>query len=51
VHACALAWLYWHELCRFELKYSIGTRRHEKLMNTIEVYGTRVAPLEREQLG
>ena len=38
-------------LSRFDLKYSIGTLPHEKLMNSIELYGTRVAPLVREQLG
>jgi probable LLM family oxidoreductase len=38
-------------LSRFDLKYSLGTLPHEKLMQSIELYGTRVAPLVREQLG
>lgn len=37
-------------LSRFDLKYSLGTLAHEKLMTSIELYGTRVAPLVREQL-
>ena len=37
-------------LSRFDLKYSIGTLPHENLMRSIELYGTRVAPLVREQL-
>ncbi|WP_120336843.1 LLM class flavin-dependent oxidoreductase [Cryobacterium soli] len=32
-------------LSRFDLKYSLGTLSHEKLMNSIELYGTEVAPL------
>ena len=38
-------------LSRFDLKYSIGTLPHEKLMTSIELYGSQVAPLVREQLG
>ena len=38
-------------LSRFDLKYSIGTLPHEKLMTSIELFGTEVAPLVREQLG
>jgi probable LLM family oxidoreductase len=38
-------------LSRFDLKYSLGTLAHEKLMTSIELYGTRVAPLVRRQLG
>jgi len=37
-------------LSRFDLKYSNGTLPHEKLMKSIELYGTRVVPLVREQL-
>ena len=37
-------------LARFEMKYSSGTLAHEKLMRSIELYGTRVAPLVREML-
>ena len=38
-------------LSRFDLKYSIGTLSHERLMTSIELYGTRVAPLVRDALG
>lgn len=37
-------------LSRFDLKYSAGTLPHEKMMRSIELYGTQVAPLVREQL-
>jgi alkanesulfonate monooxygenase SsuD/methylene tetrahydromethanopterin reductase-like flavin-dependent oxidoreductase (luciferase family) len=37
-------------LDRFDLKYSAGTLPHEQLMNTIDLYGTKVVPLVREQL-
>lgn len=37
-------------LDRFDLKYSAGTLPHEQMMTTIELYGTKVAPLVREQL-
>ncbi|TFC86032.1 LLM class flavin-dependent oxidoreductase [Cryobacterium sp. TmT2-59] len=37
-------------LSRFDLKYSLGTLAHEKLMTSIELYGTEVAPLVRELL-
>ena len=37
-------------LSRFDLKYSIGTLPHEKLMNSIRLFGTEVAPVVREQL-
>jgi alkanesulfonate monooxygenase SsuD/methylene tetrahydromethanopterin reductase-like flavin-dependent oxidoreductase (luciferase family) len=36
---------------RFDLKYSNGTLPHDKLMRSIELYGTRVVPLVREALG
>jgi probable LLM family oxidoreductase len=35
-------------LSRFELKFSNGTMPHDKLMASIELYGTKVAPLVRE---
>lgn len=37
-------------LSRFDLKYSNGTLSHEKMMSSIELYGTVVAPLVRELL-
>lgn len=36
---------------RFDMKYSAGTLSHEKLMRSIELYGSRVIPLVREMLG
>ncbi len=38
-------------LTRFDLKYSNGTIPHDKLMTSIELYGTKVAPMVRERLG
>jgi probable LLM family oxidoreductase len=38
-------------LSRFNLKYSNGTLAHEKLMRSIELFGTKVAPRVRELLG
>jgi len=35
---------------RFDLKYSAGTLPHANLMRCIELYGTKVAPLVREEL-
>ena len=35
---------------RFDMKYSAGTLPHELMMRSIELYGTKVAPLVREQL-
>ncbi len=35
---------------RFDLKYSSGTTPHEKMMRSIELYGTKVIPLVREIL-
>src|SRR5688572_8628847 len=35
-------------LSRFDLKYSSGTLPHDKLMKSIELFGTRVMPLVRE---
>lgn len=38
-------------LSRFDLKYANGTMPHDRLMASIELYGTRVAPLVRDALG
>ena len=38
------------DLSRFDLKYANGTMPHDKLMTSIELYGTRVAPRVRELL-
>ncbi len=38
-------------LARFDMKYSAGTMPHDLLRRSIELYGTRVAPLVRERLG
>ena len=35
---------------RFDMKYSSGTLGHEKIMKSIELYGTKVAPMVRELL-
>jgi len=35
---------------RFEMKYSSGTLAHDHLMRSVELYGTRVAPLVRDML-
>lgn len=35
---------------RFDLKYSSGTLGHDRLMKSIELYGTRVAPMVREMM-
>ena len=35
---------------RFDLKYSTGTLSHEKMMRSIELYGTEVVPLVRDLL-
>ena len=37
-------------VARFQLKYSAGPLPHEKLMKSIELYGTKVVPLVREML-
>ena len=37
-------------LARFNLKYSAGPLPHEKLMHSIELYASRVAPLVRDML-
>jgi probable LLM family oxidoreductase len=38
-------------LARFDMKYSAGTLPHPLLMQSIELYGSEVAPLVRAQLG
>jgi probable LLM family oxidoreductase len=38
-------------LSRFDLKYSAGQLPHERLMQTIELYGTEVIPRVRQLLG
>jgi probable LLM family oxidoreductase len=38
------------DLSRFNMKYSNGTLPHDKLMRSIELFGTRVAPRVRELL-
>jgi len=35
---------------RFDLKYSNGTLPHEAMMHSIELYGTKVAPMVRDML-
>jgi probable LLM family oxidoreductase len=35
---------------RFDLKYSNGTLPHEQMMRSIELYGTKVAPMVRDML-
>ena len=37
-------------LTRFDMKYSNGTLPHDKLMTSIELYGTKVLPLVRQHL-
>jgi probable LLM family oxidoreductase len=37
-------------LSRFDLKYANGTMRHDQLMTSIELYGTKVVPLVRDML-
>ena len=37
-------------LSRFDLKYSNGTLPHDLMMKSIELYGTKVVPLVRDQL-
>lgn len=35
---------------RFDMKFSTGTLGHEQMMRSIELYGTRVAPLVQDML-
>ena len=37
-------------LSRFDLKYANGTLPHDKLMTSIELYATKVAPMVRDRL-
>jgi probable LLM family oxidoreductase len=37
-------------IARFDMKYSAGTLSHEKLMRSVELYGSRVIPLVRDML-
>jgi probable LLM family oxidoreductase len=37
-------------IARFDMKYSSGTLPHDKLMRSIELYGTKVMPLVRQML-
>jgi len=37
-------------LTRFDMKYSNGTLPHDTMMKSIELYGTKVMPLVRQQL-
>ncbi|MDM9648339.1 LLM class flavin-dependent oxidoreductase [Rhizobium sp. S163] len=37
-------------ISRFQMKYSAGPMEHEKLMNSIALYGTKVIPLVRSML-
>jgi probable LLM family oxidoreductase len=37
-------------IARFQLKYSAGPLPHDKLMKSIELYGTKVVPLVREMV-
>jgi len=37
-------------ISRFQMKYSAGPMAHEKLMNSIELYGTKVIPMVRSLL-
>src|SRR5258705_13933289 len=38
-------------LARFDLKYSAGPLPHDKLMRSIELYGSKVIPLVRQIMG
>ena len=38
-------------LSRFDLKYSAGPLRHEVMLSSIELYGSRVIPMVRDMLG
>jgi probable LLM family oxidoreductase len=38
-------------IARFDMKYSSGTLPHDKLMRSIELYGTKVIPMVREIVG
>ena len=38
-------------ISRFQLKYSAGPLPHERLMCSIELYGSKVMPMVREMIG
>ena len=38
-------------IARFDLKYSAGPLAHDKLMRSIELYGSKVVPLVRQMMG
>jgi probable LLM family oxidoreductase len=38
-------------ISRFDMKYSVGALPHEKLMRSIELYGSKVIPIVRGMLG
>ena len=38
-------------IARFDLKYSAGPLPHDKLMRSIELYGSKVIPLVRDMMG
>jgi probable LLM family oxidoreductase len=38
-------------IARFDLKYSAGPLAHDKLMRSIELYGSKVIPLVRDMMG
>ena len=38
-------------IARFDLKYSAGPLPHDKLMRSIELYGSKVVPLVRQMMG
>jgi len=45
--------LFQHELFnhqRFLLQLSVGTMPHDKLLHAIELFGTKVAPIVREEI-
>jgi hypothetical protein len=35
---------------RFDMKYSGGTLAHDKMMRSIELYGSKVMPLVRDMV-
>ena len=37
-------------ISRFDMKYSAGALRHDRMMRSIELYGSQVIPLVREML-
>ena len=38
-------------VARFDMKYSAGALSHDKMMRSIELYGSKVVPLVRDMLG